>query len=668
MARDIGGLFYKIFGDTSQLDKSLTKSDKGVKGLGKSLVGVGKIIKGALFAGAIGFAVRKIAQLGGAVINAASNAEETGNKFKVVFRDISADAEAAAKNLADNFGLSSTAAKTLLSDTGDLLSGFGFTQESALDLSTQVNELAVDLASFTNFSGGAEGASEALTKALLGERESVKALGISILDADVKARVLEQSQEGLTFETERQAKAFATLSIAQEQSKNAIGDFERSSASFANQQRIAAAATDDLKVALGQSLLPIATDATFVYAELTQQIADFLGAINDVRRLERTDDSALTLDERAKKYTFLNAKIEDNLDVERENLEFRKQQATASEQSIKDIEDTITALEQQRTINTDILRGIEFEKVALAAKTEEERKSAEASQKEAEAAAERLRIQQEYIAFVEDEFKGTEAAKIEQLKEEIDLLENNIDSFGGLREEQQLLIDLKKEELELLQAGETAEAEAAAFDERLALARGFAQMRNSIEMEEAEESRRIQEEQAAFEAETLILRQQAFAGFFGSVSSLITAFGVNSKEQAIAIKAFSAAEAAINSYLAFTQVLADPSFIGRPIARGISAAAALTAGLAQQVKILATPIPAFADGGIVPGSSFSGDNVLARVNSGEEVLTRDDPRHALNNGGGQTINVMLDRKVLVRAVVDGVNAGQGGVLDARVVK
>ena len=198
MGFKLGDLFYKIKADTKDLEKGIKTSDKQVKGLGKTFSGLGALIKGG-FAVA---AVAGIAKVSKELISAASDAEETRNKFDVVFRDISDDAEAAAKNLSDNFGLSSTAAKSLLADTGDLLTGFGFTQESALDLSDQVNQLAVDLASFTNFSGGAEGASQALTKALLGERESVKALGISILDADVKAKVLENTQAGLTFDRE----------------------------------------------------------------------------------------------------------------------------------------------------------------------------------------------------------------------------------------------------------------------------------------------------------------------------------------------------------------------------------------------------------------------------------------------------------------------------------
>lgn len=202
--------------------------------------------------------------------DAARDAEETRSKFATVFRSISNESEMVADNFAKNFGLAGTESRKLLGDTADLLSGFGFTQESSLDLSKQVNELAVDLASFTNIEGGAAQASAALTKALLGERESIKTLGIAILEADVKARVAKLGKEGMTFATMRQAKAFATLQLATEQSKNAIGDFARTSASLANQERITAARIQDMKEAMGKILLPVALKLTKAIARMAE--------------------------------------------------------------------------------------------------------------------------------------------------------------------------------------------------------------------------------------------------------------------------------------------------------------------------------------------------------------------------------------------------------------
>ena len=211
--------------------------------------------------------------LGAAAVKLASDFEETQSKFNTVFKDIREQANTTAKNLSDNFGLSSRASLQLLSDTGDLLTGFGFTQQEALLLSKQVNELAVDLASFTNFSGGAEGASLALTKALLGERESIKQLGIAITEADLKRFAEEQ---GLIFkELNRVEKATLTYQLALTQSKNAIGDFSRTSEQFANQMRILKGELEDVAIELGVELLPIAKSLVGGLRDLTKFTSQF---------------------------------------------------------------------------------------------------------------------------------------------------------------------------------------------------------------------------------------------------------------------------------------------------------------------------------------------------------------------------------------------------------
>jgi hypothetical protein len=188
---------------------------------------------------------------------AAVAAEETASKFSAVFSTMRDESDKTAKALQRDFGLGITESKELLSATGDLLTGFGFTQQAALKLANEVQELSVDLASFTNFSGGAKGASEAITKALLGERESIKALGVSIQEKAVKEQVALNISKGMIFETERQAKAQATLDLIVKQSGNAIGDYGRTSGGTANQLKLLGTRVDDLKIKLGSKLIPI---------------------------------------------------------------------------------------------------------------------------------------------------------------------------------------------------------------------------------------------------------------------------------------------------------------------------------------------------------------------------------------------------------------------------
>jgi len=72
------------------------------------------------------------------------------------------------------------------------------------------------------------------------------------------------------------------------------------------------------------------------------------------------------------------------------------------------------------------------------------------------------------------------------------------------------------------------------------------------------------------------------ATFFGGMAAVAQAGGDRTVK---AMRIFSAAQALINSYVAFTEVLKDPSFIGRPFARFGAAASALSSGLAAVAAI-----------------------------------------------------------------------------------
>ena len=246
--KSVGFLTIAFGADMRGFDKAMKKASRNINKFGASLQRTGQTLTRNI--------TLPLAGLGVAAVKMASDFEETNSKFKTVFSSIQNEAEQTAKTFKNSFGLSSKAAKQMLGDTGDLLVGFGFTEREALNLSKQVNELAVDLASFTNFSGGAEGASLALTKALLGERESIKSLGIAITEADLKGFAKDQ---GLVFkELDRVTKATLTYQLAAKQSSKAIGDYARTSGSFANQTRKLMNEINDLGVELGEHLLPIA--------------------------------------------------------------------------------------------------------------------------------------------------------------------------------------------------------------------------------------------------------------------------------------------------------------------------------------------------------------------------------------------------------------------------
>lgn len=136
-----------------------------------------------------------------------------------------------------------------------------------------------------------------------------------------------------------------------------------------------------------------------------------------------------------------------------------------------------------------------------------------------------------------------------------------------------------------------------------------------------------------------------------AIKGLGDAFG---KTKSIAI-----AEALINTYQAVTNALADTK--GGPVARAVSAAAALAAGLAQ-VRAIRKTKPQSTGGGDASSSAStlaSVSQAQARYSAPEEAQLRGEQSimadyiAQTSTRGGLTVNASLDRKGLALAVTDG---------------
>jgi hypothetical protein len=139
------------------------------------------------------------------------------------------------------------------------------------------------------------------------------------------------------------------------------------------------------------------------------------------------------------------------------------------------------------------------------------------------------------------------AQRLERLQEELMTEQEVVDAW--YQEQQAILMDRRAVEL-------LGEEEHKAALERL-------------ELEHQERLRNIQ-------SEVQNTRLSDAASFFGGMANLAAAGG---SKLAKAAQTFGAAEALVNSYVAFTAVLRDPAFIGRPLARIGAAASVLAQGL-----------------------------------------------------------------------------------------
>lgn len=260
--------------DINDAVNSLNRVDRQVDSSGNSMSGVfgklGKVIAGA-------FAVSKIVDFGTKCLSAASEVEEMENKFNVVFKNTSKAMDEWADSYADAIGRSKTEIKTAISNQSDLMIGMGMSEEVAGDLSKKYTELAYDLASFNNVNDAT--ALEAMTKAMFGETEMAKQLGLNL-----SATTMENSEYvkslGKKWSAMTQAeKAEAYYQEALKQSVNAIGDAERSSDSYANQIRRTQSKITEFTETVGAYMLPMATNVVTCFGNMVDGAIDFVNNV-----------------------------------------------------------------------------------------------------------------------------------------------------------------------------------------------------------------------------------------------------------------------------------------------------------------------------------------------------------------------------------------------------
>ncbi|MCA9405048.1 MAG: phage tail tape measure protein [Candidatus Omnitrophica bacterium] len=248
---------FKILGDVKDIEKKLGSVGKSFNKLGKQITT---------------YVSLPLALIGGSFIKAASDAEETQSKFNVVFKDIAKQANKWAIDFGKSVGRSTDEVKRFSSGLGDVLKPLGFTTEEAFKMSSQMTQLALDVASFNNRQDS--DVIRAFTSALTGERESLKTLGIVISEADVKQEAFRLGLVRQGEEISKTAKAQATLSLLYKNTEDAQGDLIRTQDSFANQLKRFQAELNNLSVSFGKILLPAATKLVSSLASLLTKITE----------------------------------------------------------------------------------------------------------------------------------------------------------------------------------------------------------------------------------------------------------------------------------------------------------------------------------------------------------------------------------------------------------
>ena len=256
----------KVSKSTKELDKDVKNSAKQNEKFAAGMSGLGA----TAIVGAAGLAAKSLLDFSLSAIQAASSAQEAAGAFGTTFGGA---AEKLNNQLAENanlFGLTTSEAQQLISVFGSVAQGIGFTQEESADLSSDLFNLAGDIASFNNITAGAAPVLQAFRSALVGEREALKTYGIAITEAEVQTKAFEQTGKTSADALTRQEKALATSALIFERASVQQGNAAREASGFAAQTLIARSATQELREELGEQLLPVAGEVLRVFNEIRE--------------------------------------------------------------------------------------------------------------------------------------------------------------------------------------------------------------------------------------------------------------------------------------------------------------------------------------------------------------------------------------------------------------
>jgi hypothetical protein len=208
--------------------------------------------------------------------SAASDLQETMSKTKQVFGDSTAAVVTFADTMANKFGLVRTEVLDAASSFGLILQGAGMAAQASAELSIRLAQLAADASSFYNVP--IDIALEKIRAGLSGEAEPLRAFGVLLSEAAVKAKVAAMGFDELTDAT----KAAARAQLIVEGLAKASGDLERTQDGLANQTRRLAGEWENLMATIGKM-------ATGPLADLTSGLNSVLNYMQKVFETDRVE-------------------------------------------------------------------------------------------------------------------------------------------------------------------------------------------------------------------------------------------------------------------------------------------------------------------------------------------------------------------------------------------
>jgi hypothetical protein len=235
--------------DLKNFNRNINSAQKSVKGFGGS---IDSFLKPALIGAAAAAGVFAV-KIAGDAIKAARDLGETQNKVNVIFGESSRSILQFSQTAVTSLGQTQEQALSAAATFAQFGKAAGLAGTDLVGFSTELVTLSADLASFNNSTP--EQAITAIGAALRGEAEPLRSFGVLLDDATLRAKALEMGIYDGSGALTQQQKVLSAHQVILSQTKDAQGDFARTSEGLANTQRILQAAVEDAKAEIGEGLV-----------------------------------------------------------------------------------------------------------------------------------------------------------------------------------------------------------------------------------------------------------------------------------------------------------------------------------------------------------------------------------------------------------------------------
>jgi phage-related protein len=213
-----------------------------------------------------------ILALGGGMVKSAMDFEATEAKYKTVFSGMTDRADEFIAKFKELTPATTAEARSMAAGIQDLLVPLGFARDEATTMTGEFMHVAGALANFNSGTHTTKQVTDAMTRAVLGETEMLKGLGIQLDVETIKRKAYEMGLAKEGEELTRQMKAQVVLAEVYRQSGDALTAYTEENLDTITKSKLLKAEIIDTAVSFGDFFLPTINRVVDVVKEFTEKI------------------------------------------------------------------------------------------------------------------------------------------------------------------------------------------------------------------------------------------------------------------------------------------------------------------------------------------------------------------------------------------------------------